>query len=198
MGEEVRLGQRLAMMARASNVAAWAGHAWARYNEWNTLEMIAREAPLEAWPERIEESTRAAMEQAAQRMPAARQVIFLAARLAPRVEAGQVCVEIGAQDQLRATLGPRDDWYEYRPRRRRFTQLHVSRDEWGQAVGAMTWGGGRKGRDIARVVAAALAADPSAKYCIQEELARILRGARAVEFAVRILDGGNAGHILAR
>jgi len=198
MSEEVQLGQRLAIMWRAANVARWAGHAWARYNEWATLERIAREAPVEEWPAKIEQATLAALEKAAQRMPAARQVIFLAGRLAPSVAGGKVCVEIGAKDQLRAEIGAREDWYEYHGRRRRPAQLHVERDEWGSATGAMTWGGGRKGRDIARVVAAALAADPGAKWAVQKELARILRGQRAVEFGVRILDAGNAGHMLAR
>jgi len=206
MGEDVQelnIAQRVAMMKRAANVAAWAGHAWARYNDWERLEKIAREAPVEEWPAKIEQAALTALEGAARANPVARQIIFLAERLAPSAQGGTICVEIGAHDQLRAYIGAHEESYEYHGRRRHPVRLRVVRGEYGAAIDAIYWNARYwnargKGRDIARVVAAALAADPGAKWAIQRELARILRGARAVEFAVRILDAGNCGHMLAR
>ena len=206
---QLNIGQKLAMMGRASNVAAWAGHAWARYNDWETLERIAREFPVDEWPARIEEATRQAMEEAAVRNPVARQVIFMAGRLAPDLYgpggmqgepiADTLCVSIGAYDQLKAYVSECSDTYLYKGRRRRAVILEIAYNEWGDAIAAKFYmAKAARGRDIARVVAAALAAYRGAKYAIQNALPGVLSRKRAAEFAVRILDASNAGHILAR
>ena len=207
---QLNTGARLAMMGRAANVAGWAGHAWARYPEWAELERIAREASVAEWPARIEDVTRAAMEKAAAANPVARQVIFMAGRLAPGLEWSDeyppssakpraLVVAIGAHDQLRAYVSESGDTYVYRGARRRAVMLEVQYDEWGDAVAArFRLAKAARGRDVARVVAAAMAANRGAKYCIQDALPAVLSPKRAQEYALRILDAGNAGHILAR
>ena len=206
----VRAHTGILALMRAWRLARWAGHAWATYPDWEALEKIARESDVAEWPDRIEQVTKAAMEEAALRNPVARQVIFLAGRLAPDVygpganplgEAPADCVgvSVGSYDQLKAYVADTSDTYVYKGRRRRAVMLEVQYDEWGDAVAArFAMAKAARGRDIARVVSAALAANRGAKYAIQDALGAVLSRKRAAEFAVRILDANNAGHILAR
>jgi hypothetical protein len=196
-------------LRRAHALARWANHAWGMYLEPDALNAISEFHPL-FWPEEI---WRATFKQLFERVKfECKEEHFLAKRLSPAVtgvwwEHGVamrgIAVYIGSHDQLRATFARGRDTFSYIPRSRAGCVLQVWKDDDGdpeQAVFGV--GRGTRGRDVARVVAAALVSDDSGELesLLREELEEIFftRPAGAAEFSARIVEMHDAGKMLAR
>lgn len=196
-------------LRRAYALAKWAGHAWATYLDPVAVDAISTWYPI-YWPEEIR---RATLNELVERADyEGKEEYFLAKRTSPTIcdpwWGHGVCwrgvqVNIGQHDQLGAIFARGLDTFCYTPRRRVGCVLQVWRGEDGEAerVTFTIWRGTR-GRDIARVVAAALASDGSdhLKSLLRAELEKIFstRPAGAAEFASRMLDMRDVSKLLAR
>jgi hypothetical protein len=190
-------------------LARWAKHAWGMYLDPVTVNAISAYHPL-YWPEEIWRATYDKIIELVKRE--GKEEYFFAKRLSPAVtgvwwEHGiaargiQVCV--GSHDQLRATFARGRDTFSYIPRARVGCVLRVWKDDDGNPEGvAFGVARGTRGRDIARVVAAALISDESDKLesMLRPEIERILstRPAGAAEFSARIVEKRDPGRMLAR
>jgi len=196
-------------LRRAHALARWANHAWGIYLDPFVVDAISACHPL-FWPEEIWRATFKRLVELVEYE--GKEEHLLAKRLSPAItgvwwEHGVamrgIAVSVGSHDQLRATFARGRDTFSYVPRSRAGCLLRVWKDDDGNPVQvAFAVEQGTRGRDIARVVAAALVSDDSGQLesLLRPELEKIFltRPAGGAEFAARIIEMRDPGRMLAR